>query len=329
MTADADDPTAERAAIEAVRASEPDPLGLMDVMELIAPNARVTGWEPLHGGIDAVLHRIDVTMPSGAETAFVLRRLVPEHGGDAADEARREAAMLEALRGEVVPAPELLWLDTDGAVFGRPAMAVTLLPGRPRSAHVADDPAVVRGLAEALVSLGWVPLDRVSHLEVAPDAAAMTARLATATLPTSTIVDTEAIRQTVVAGAAAVEPLTPVLCHGDFHVGNVLFDGARVTGIVDWSHARILDPRADVAYCALDLALLAGHEVADAFLAEHAALRGPMAEAPWWRLWAATRAFPDPLSWLPSWEALEARVTADEVRERYVAWVEDALADLA
>jgi aminoglycoside phosphotransferase (APT) family kinase protein len=318
----------DEAALEAIRASEPDPMGLMDLMELIAPEARVTGWHRMPGGGGTAMHRIDVTMPSGAETAFVLRRFLPETGQDGAT-ATREAATLEALRDTMVAAPDVLWLDADGVVFGRPALAMTLLPGRPRTAEVAGDPALLRGLAEALVSLRWVPLDAVEHLPAHHDVAALTAALRDATdLPTSDLVDTHHVREVVLAHADRVAPEPAALGHGDFHVGNVLFDGTRPVGIVDWTHARIADPRADVTYCAFDLALVAGLEVAEAFLAEHAALRGDMADAAWWRLRAATSAFPDPRSWIPAWHALGVDVTEEQVLDRYVAWVEAALAEL-
>jgi aminoglycoside phosphotransferase (APT) family kinase protein len=332
-----DDPTADgapaptEAQLEAIRASEPDPLGLMDVMELIAPQARVTGWHRMPGGFGAAMHRIDVTMPSRSTTSFVLRRYLPETGQDSAV-ATREAATLEALRGTPVAAPEALWLDADGTVFGRPALAMTLLPGRPRSAEVADDPGVVRGLAEALVSLRWVPLDLLDHLPRYDDVDALVTplrdALATDDLPTSDLVDTRAVTTTILAHADRVTAEDPSLSHGDFHVGNVLFDGARATGIVDWNHARVADPRSDLAYAAMDLALLAGTDVAEAFLAAHEELRGPFHDAAWWRLRAATAAFDDPRGWVPSWHALGATVTEDEVADRYVAWVEAATAAL-
>lgn len=316
------------AALEAIRASDPDPMGLMDVIELIAPDARVTGWHRLPGGFGAAMHHIDVTMPTGSQTAFVLRRYLPEDGQDAAV-ATREAATLEALRDTLVAAPEVLWLDADGVVFGRPALAMTRLPGRPRSAEVGTDPGILRGLAEALVSLQWVPVDMLDHLPAYPDVTHMTDELRRADIPTSDLVDTHAVRRAVLDHADHVTPEPATLGHGDFHVGNVLFDGARATGIVDWNHARIADPRADVAYCAFDLALLAGVDVAEAFLAEHAALRGEMAQSAWWRLRAATSAFPDPLSWIPAWHTLGVGVTSDQVSERFVAWVETARSDLA
>lgn len=322
-------PRPDDAELEAIRASDPDAIGLMDVMELIAPQARVTGWHRMPGGFGAAMHRIEVTMPSGTGTAFVLRRYLPETGQDGAV-ATREAATLEVLRDTPVAAPEVLWLDADGTVFERPALAMTVVAGRPRSAEATDDPGVLQGLAEALVSLRWVPLDRLEHLPRFDEVAALTAPLRAArhALPASDLVDTGAIADAILSRADQVAPAPPSLCHGDFHVGNVLFDGARPTGIVDWDHARVADARGDVAYCAMDLALMAGREAAEAFLDQHAALRGELADAAWWRLRAATTAFPDPLDWVPSWHALGVEVTADQVAERYVAWVTDALAEL-
>ncbi len=326
---DAPTPRPDDAELEAIRASDPDAIGLMDVMELIAPEARVTGWHRLPGGFGAAMHRIEVTMPSGSETAFVLRRYLPETGDDGTV-ATREAATLEVLRDTPVAAPEVLWLDADGTVFDRPALAMTLVGGRPRSAEVTDDPGVLQGLAEALVSLRWVPLDRLEHLPRFDDVAALTAPLRAMrhALPDSDLVDPAAVADAILARADEVAPAPPSLCHGDFHVGNVLFDGARATGIVDWNHARVADPRGDVAYCAMDLALMAGREVADAFLDQHAALRGEMADGAWWRLRAAVGAWPDPRDWVPSWHALGVEVTADQVARRYVDWVTDALDDL-
>jgi aminoglycoside phosphotransferase (APT) family kinase protein len=38
----------------------------------------------------------------------------------------------------------------------------------------------------------------------------------------------------------------PVICHGDFHPLNVIVDGDDVTGVVDWTLARLGDPAYDV-----------------------------------------------------------------------------------
>lgn len=303
---------------DAIRLADPDPLGLVDVIELIAPGARVTGWQPLPGGVANAMHAIDVTMPSGAETSFVLRRAVPETGRPT--DLRHEARTLELLRSTPVPAPEVLWLDGDGAVFGRPAMAMTRLPGRVRTTEVTDDPAVVRGLAEALVSLQWVvDLTPFEHLDHRPDAASMLVDVDPATAPASPP-DATAIRDLLAGTLPSLGPPTMSLCHGDFHVGNVLLDGGRAAGIVDWDHARIGDVRSDLAYAAMDLTIVAGGEVADAFVAEYEALRGPVADLHWWCLWATTRTWHGLASWLPGWTEIGVDVDLAAAEARLADW---------
>lgn len=41
-------------------------------------------------------------------------------------------------------------------------------------------------------------------------------------------------------------PETPSICHGDFHPLNLLYDGHRVTGILDWGGFTLADPAYDV-----------------------------------------------------------------------------------
>lgn len=254
--------------LAALRRSDPDPIGLMDVMELIAPDARVTGWKALPGGVANIMHRIDVTMPSGSEVAFVLRRAIPELGWE--PDLAHTAQTLESLRPTPVQAPELLWMDTDGAVFGRPALAMTRLPGRPRS-HVRNL------LRESAADLG---------------------------------------------------PTEVALCHGDFHIGNVLFDGPHPTGIVDWDSALLADSRMDLAYAAMDLAIFGGLDLADTFLDAYEALRGPIADRDWWFLRATAATWDDVASWLPGWHDLGIDIGLDEVHARLRQWTDRHLAGL-
>lgn len=314
--------------LAALRRSDPDPIGLMDVMELIAPDARVTGWQALPGGVANIMHRIDVAMPSGSEVAFVLRRAIPELGWD--PDLAHTAQTLESLRPTPVQAPELLWLDTDGAVFGRPALAMTRLPGRPRSHEVTNDPAVARGLADALVSLGWVTdLSGFDHLKVRPDVTSVMAPLTEwEPLPETPFADTTHVRNVLRESAADLGPTEVALCHGDFHIGNVLFDGPHPSGIVDWDSALLADPRMDLAYAAMDLAIFGGLDLADTFLDAYEALRGPIADRDWWLLRATATTWDDVASWLPGWHDLGIDIALDEVHARLRQWTDRHLAGL-
>jgi aminoglycoside phosphotransferase (APT) family kinase protein len=39
----------------------------------------------------------------------------------------------------------------------------------------------------------------------------------------------------------------PVICHGDFHPQNILVEGRRVTGVLDWPNVLVAAPAFDVA----------------------------------------------------------------------------------
>lgn len=62
----------------------------------------------------------------------------------------------------------------------------------------------------------------------------------------------------------------PVFIHRDFHQGNVLLLGERVTGIVDWVHGCAGSAWADVAHLRANLFNFVGAEAADYAAAEFA-----------------------------------------------------------
>lgn len=46
---------------------------------------------------------------------------------------------------------------------------------------------------------------------------------------------------------ASPNPVSPVLLHLDYHPKNVMTDGVRVTGVIDWQNVQLGDPRYDLA----------------------------------------------------------------------------------
>ncbi|HEY4864435.1 MAG TPA: phosphotransferase [Candidatus Dormibacteraeota bacterium] len=56
-------------------------------------------------------------------------------------------------------------------------------------------------------------------------------------------------RAPALAGRLLVKPpeeRPPGLVHGDFHYGNLLFDGSRVTSVLDWEIAHVGQPLIDL-----------------------------------------------------------------------------------
>lgn len=52
--------------------------------------------------------------------------------------------------------------------------------------------------------------------------------------------------------AHAPAPLTPVLVHGDFRLGNLMVDEAGLAGVLDWELAHLGDPREDIAWACVN-----------------------------------------------------------------------------
>lgn len=114
----------------------------------------------------------------------------------------------------------------------------------------------------------------------------------------------------------------PVLTHYDFWCGNALWQGATLTGIVDWSGARSAPRGVDVAWCRQDLVLLGYPEAADLFLRAYENLVGArISQIRAWDLQAAAQAEDSVEEWAPNYRAIgRAHLTATALRERLTRW---------
>lgn len=211
-----------------------------------------------------------------------------------------EWACLSLAAAVEVPSPDPIAVDVRGEWFGDgvPALVMSWIPGttllRPKSLvhwlgqlagtlaaiHDADTSAVSDGPGRTALMrpVGWA-------LTAASLAAMGSSRL-------------------VHAGTEALVSLTPpsmareVLLHNDFHPGNLLWQGQRLSGVLDWAYTR-LGPRAcDVAYCRIDIAMLHGLRAADSFAAAYRAETGAdLEDLPLWDLRHALRG----IAWGKQW----------------------------
>jgi aminoglycoside phosphotransferase (APT) family kinase protein len=183
--------------------------------------------------------------------------LVRGAGSQVRTDPAREFGALDGLAQAGVRAPRIWGHDPDGRLFGGPAVLLERLPGRTDAVeYLRADPAAGRArtldLALALAELHAAPVPALDG-DRSPSAPLQLAR--------SQLVQwneqfEEARREPCptlswLFGWLAdhlVEPTRPVLVHGDFRVGNVLFRGDRITGILDWEMAHVGDPGEDLAW---------------------------------------------------------------------------------
>ena len=95
------------------------------------------------------------------------------------------------------------------------------------------------------------------------------------------------------------------LVHGDFWAGNLLWDGSRVVGIVDWTGARRGPVELDVVWARQDLVLLGSAEAARIFLEAYERASGVrLADVPAWDRWAVDRAAPQVAGWATNYAGI-------------------------
>ncbi len=210
-------------------------------------------FEPLPGGQTGSISLVR----TGTER-YLLRSVSPVAWGvEASRQIESERLGCTLLADRAVAVPRLVAVDVDGRFAGVPSSLSTWLPGAIRLDRLGA--AALRALAEAAV---------VVHATRVPDE--LRPRPYALWTPGRVKVPDFASRPQLWSRAIELfdggPPPTPYgLLHRDFHPGNVLWTGDRVTGLVDWAETAWGPADLDVAHCCTNLALLDGIGAAVAF----------------------------------------------------------------
>jgi aminoglycoside phosphotransferase (APT) family kinase protein len=228
--------------------------------------SRAISVEPLPPGNSHANHV--VRLETGGSTRagtfeVVLRRLVRPNWQEEDPEfsPAQEAATYELLASSAVPTPRLVGADPDGTDCDVPALLLARAPGtRPNDPQ--DMGSFLTQLAEALPQLHAIDPERAAR-----------------TLPPyrpyyqsgQFIVPVWTRRRTdwerAIEVACRAEPAhSAAFIHRDYHPGNTLWSGDRLTAIVDWTTASWGPPEVDLTHMRVNLAALFGLPAADRFL---------------------------------------------------------------
>lgn len=294
------------------------------VVGSIWPRGSLRAVDPLVGGLGGLLDRVLAEDGRGDPVSAVVRRFMPEWGENPED-VTGEIATLEVLAAHDVPAPHVLWSDATGSVLGRPALAMTDLPGRAAAADLTAETAGVVG--ETLARLHRVPGSAMRHRPAPGTLTAQVGReLARSRPQDGDYLDRQVLHGALEQAVRRIPGQRETFLHDDFHPGNVLVDGTEAF-VVDLSWSTRGDPGRDVGYCRLDLALTAVPGTTEAFLAAYEAAGGVVPEHLWlYDLLAALRSLSTPAQWLPAFhEQGRTDLTTDDLVERARSFVEAAL----
>ena len=243
----------------------------------------------------------DVTTPAGTEHLIARRDPL---GGLLETSRATEFAVLKALEGTAVPAPNARWLDATGEALGRPCLVMVREIGTcdyfalTGAEPLADRVDLARRLCALLAevhAVDWRSTGLAGHLvDPGPDAALAELAGWQAILREDQL---EPYPELELAAGWLVRhaPRSPrtVLVHGDFKVGNVLLEDGRIVALLDWELAHLGDPHEDLGWVTQPLRTrehyIGGAWERDELLAHYEAVSGMAVDrdaVAWWNLLA-------------------------------------------
>ncbi|MFD6419566.1 phosphotransferase family protein [Streptomyces sp. NPDC060194] len=254
------------------------PLTLTWVDSRLLDGEHVIRSEVLREGVTAEMRRLTIRRQGSATRELVLRTVV---GVAHAEEwLTREAGALRMLAAaDGVPAPELVAVDAKGVACAHPSLLMTLRPGRAVYGDAGLEERVPL-LARQLVAIHGLRPERRPPV------------FTTLTTAESVVVPAGADAGVWAGAREVLRGPVPAYegryLHRDFHPGNVLFDGPRITGVVDWAQPSWGPADLDVAHLCTTLALLHGPpwaaRVAEAYEEAGGVLAGSAGARWYWRL---------------------------------------------
>ena len=258
----------------------------------------------------------------------VVRRYAVFGDYDRGAKAEREFNTLALLQQHHIPAPVPLLLDKSGDLLGSPGIVTSFVAGQ-QIIRPANQAAWVSELAQTLAKIHAIPLaaaDRRFLLD-GNEEVVWFLRNEKAKEKMCAHPDGRSIWQAVHDLLPTIQPVPPALVHIDYWLGNILWQDGRITAVLDWEEASFGDPGYDVAYLRLELAMLGGETLADAFLAAYVQANGrPVTNLTFWELAAAARFMPDPEGMIPEWQTLQAGVYSETaVRQNFSDFMVSAM----
>jgi aminoglycoside phosphotransferase (APT) family kinase protein len=269
---------------------------IRDSVEQLEPGGRLARAERLTGGVSAEVHRLDIVSAGGERRRVVFRQhRTVDFKGDRLRIATKEFHLMGALHalGVAVPAPYLLVTEN---VAAGPYVVTEWIPG---STDVREDglSTALEQMAQFLADLhsldfGVLPHDVLDSIED-PTAAI------DPYVPDSTAGD----RLRSALTRMPSDPNRPVLVHGDYWPGNILWHDSKLAAVVDWEDACLGSPLADLAGARVELLGQHGeaamHRFTDSYLslAKRAGASLQLAHLPMWEVYVAATALATMHTW--------------------------------
>ena len=297
----------------------PSPEALQALLHIIAPESQVVSIHRFEASYSNHTHQVEIESPDGKRSQIVTR-CYSQHGIPQ-QKAIREFEILSYLQDyPEIPVPKPLYKDSDGSILGLPGIVTGFAKGeqieaQPESVHWTQ---VCTKAARMLAKIHAVSIDPTTQDYLLDGNAEVVWFLKGDEIPDymQAHPDGSQVWQAVYALRPKLQPVKPRLVHVDYWSGNLLWEDAEISAIVDWEEASYGDPGIDVAYCLMELYLEGMDAAAAEFLQAYEQEAGqPVENLAYWQLAAAAR----PMIHLDDW------LTRPFMAERFRKFIANAL----
>jgi aminoglycoside phosphotransferase (APT) family kinase protein len=289
------------------------------VASRLDPEARLLRSWTLDGGTSTLATALELRSPDGSTRRAVVRQYAGAERRGNRYIATQEFNVLKIMNEAGVPVPVPYFADESREILPGPYLVTEFIDAATVT-QPTDAGEFARKLAAVLSRIHGVPRDRGRPLlQDQHDRYSARVRATPASLDGS--LSEGRIRAALMQAWPPPIRNEPVILHGDFWPGNTLWRNGELAAVIDWDHAGIGDPLADVANGRLELCMLHGPQAALAYTGHYRSLVPSFDDTclPCWDLFAALR----PAGEMSGW-GLDA-ATLTKFRGRHREFVDHAL----
>jgi aminoglycoside phosphotransferase (APT) family kinase protein len=213
----------------------------------------LVGWQSAFGGNARQAYAFDAAWANGRTVPSILLSQVA--GKHVDSDTAAEFAVLRALNGTDVRSPDALLLDASGEITGSPSIVLERMPGKASAVDFLAERDMAKGKSLSVdLARATADLHRfdITGADIAFDAAD----------PVGKQVESwhESFRENRLEPHPVLDwlfgwlrdhaprPVRHALVHGDLRPGNFLYEGDRVTALLDWEMAHVGDPAEDIGW---------------------------------------------------------------------------------
>ena len=264
-------------------------MNLEEIVQKLHPGGKLLrAWYP-KGGVSAEITALEIELLDGGVRKYILRRHGEADLASNPDIAALEFRLLGFLQENGIPTPEPRLLDTSREILPTPYLVVDYIRGASEFAPM-DLPGYLHQFASQLVKIHQLDLTRFDssslprHTLRFYDSQELSDRTKTPKL------ELGKIQHTLTNAWPCMQVNSPVLLHGDYWPGNILWNDERLAAVIDWEDARLGDPLADLANSRLEILWAFGAETMDDFTDRYQAMMEiDYTHLPYLDLWAVLK----------------------------------------